>query len=225
MSKIKDLPKFTLPREKLFEKGPQALKDYQLLAILLRTGYKGQNVLDVAKRILKTKSLFDLSTLDPKEIAKIKGVGNSRAAIISASLEIAKRIFKNDSTVKITSPEDVLKVVGDIRDKKKEHFVALFLDARNQLIVTETISIGTLNASIVHPRDVFAPALRCSAASIIIAHNHPSGDPEPSKEDIIITEKIVSAGKILDITLIDHLIVAKDDFFSFKKKGMIYGQN
>jgi DNA repair protein RadC len=221
MSDIRDIPKSTLPREKLFNRGPESLKDYELLAILIRTGYKGQTVLDVARRILKSKSLFDLSTLDPKDIAKIKGVGRSRASIISASLEMAKRIFKSNSLIKIESSEDVLKVIGDIRNKKREHFVALFLDARNQLIITKTISIGTLNTSIVHPRDVYAPAIKHNAANVIIAHNHPSGNPDPSREDILITEKLVKAGRILSIELIDHLIVAKESFFSFKQQGTI----
>jgi DNA repair protein RadC len=221
MSDIRDIPKSTLPREKLFNRGPESLKDYELLAILIRTGYKGQTVLDVARRILKSKSLFDLSTLDPKDIAKIKGVGRSRASIISASLEMAKRIFKSNSLIKIESSEDVLKVIGDIRNKKREHFVALFLDARNQLIITKTISIGTLNTSIVHPRDVYAPAIKHNAANVIIAHNHPSGNPDPSREDISITEKLVKAGRILSIELIDHLIVAKESFFSFKQQKLI----
>ncbi|OGK19014.1 hypothetical protein A3D80_03490 [Candidatus Roizmanbacteria bacterium RIFCSPHIGHO2_02_FULL_40_13b] len=221
MASIKDLPHSSQPREKLFEKGPRALHDFELLAILLRTGYKGQNVISVAKRILKTLSFMDIAAMDPKEIAKLKGVGTSRASIISASLEIAKRIFKNDPSIKITTPGDVIKVVGDIRHKKKEHFVALYLDARNQLITTETISIGTLNASIVHPRDVFAPALKHNAASIIIVHNHPSGDPEPSHDDELVTKRIIEAGKILGIEMADHIIVSSSKYVSFKEKGQI----
>ena len=164
---------------------------------------------------------MDIAAMDPKEIAKLKGVGTSRASIISASLEIAKRIFKNDPSIKITTPGDVIKVVGDIRHKKKEHFVALYLDARNQLITTETISIGTLNASIVHPRDVFAPALKHNAASIIIVHNHPSGDPEPSHDDELVTKRIIEAGKILGIEMADHIIVSSSKYVSFKEKGQI----
>lgn len=178
-------------------------------------------MLDVARRILKSKPLIDLAIMKPQEISKIKGVGKSRAAIITASLEIATRIFKNDTTIKITTPEDVLKVVGDIRNKKKEHFVAIYLDARNQLIATETISIGTLNKSIVHPRDVFAPAIKYNAASIIVAHNHPSGDPEPSNEDIMITEKLVNAGRILDIDFFDHIVVTSKSYISLNKQGVV----
>lgn len=221
MGKMNDIPKSILPREKLILKGPSALHDYELLAILLRTGYKGQSVLDVAKRILKTKSLVDLSVMDTKDIAKLKGVGLSRASIISASLEIAKRIFKNDPTVKINSPSDVVKVIGHIRDKKKEHFVALYLDARNQLITTEIISIGTLNSSLVHPREVFSPAIKHNAVSIIVAHNHPSGDPEPSRDDELVTKRLVEAGKILGIDVVDHIVITKLDHVSLKDKGLM----
>lgn len=221
MVKLKNLPKFDRPREKLFEKGPRALKDFELLAILLRTGYKGQSVLELAKRILTSKTLVDLAIMNPKDIAKIKGVGSSRAATISASLEIAKRVFKNDSTIKIVSPEDVIKVIGHIRNKKKEHFVALYLDARHQLIKTETISIGTVDASIVHPRDVFGPALKYNAVSVIIAHNHPSGDPEPSHEDVLVTKRIVEAGRILGIEMLDHIVLSSLTHFSFKDRGRL----
>lgn len=224
MSKIKDLPKFLRPREKLFEKGPEALKDYELLAILLRTGYQGKSAIEIAQRILRTTKLENFSKLSLDKIAKIKGVGKSRASIIVAGLELSKRIFKVDTDIVIKTPEDVIKVVSYLRNKKQEHLVALYLNAKNQLIKSKVVTIGTLNESLVHPREVFAPAIKNHSASIILVHNHPSGNTECSKEDIVLTENIVRSGKILGIDVSDHVIVTKNDHFSFKQKGMIYAE-
>jgi DNA repair protein RadC len=224
MSKIKDLPKFLRPREKLFEKGPDALKDHELLAILLRTGYQGKSAIEVARRILKSNNLEAFSQISLNEFSKIKGVGKSRASTIIAAIELSKRILKFDTDITIKTPEDVVKVVSYLRNKKREHLVALYLNARNQLLKSKIISIGTLNESLVHPREVFAPAIKYHASSVILVHNHPSGNIECSKEDIVLTENIVRSGKILGIGVSDHVIVTKIDYFSFKQKGMIYEQ-
>ena len=221
MTKIKDLPHFKRPREKLAEQGPQALKDYELLSILLRTGYQGKSALEVAKRILKRYSLDKLSQLSFKNLAKIKGVGKSRAATIIAAFALAKRVNLDQKAIKITSPEDAVKVLSFIRNKKREYFVALYLDAENKLITQKIISIGSLDASIVHPREVFYPAIKYRAASVIIAHNHPSGNLEPSENDLKVSKKLAKAGKILGIQLIDHLVITRDSFFSLRKKGLI----
>lgn len=221
--KLKDLPNFERPREKLIEKGASALKKEELLAIVLRTGIKGKNVLTVARDILSeygNKKLLDVSF---KELKNMRGVGASKAAQILAALELGKRLYQEKivKEVYLASPEDVAKEVAHIRENKKENFIALYLDARNRLIHKETISIGTLNASLVHPREVFEPALTHHAAAIIVAHNHPSGDPEPSKDDREITKRLVEAGKILGIEVTDHLIVAGDTFMSFKEHGLL----
>lgn len=221
MAKIKDLPKFKRPREKLFEKGPDALKDHELLAILLRTGYQGKSALEVAKRILKTIKFEKLSQLSLGELSKIKGVGKSRAAIIIAGIELSKRMFKVESNVIIKTPEDVVKVVSYLRNKKREYLVALYLNARNQLIKSKTISIGTLNESLVHPREVFAPAIKNHAASVILVHNHPSNSLKPSNQDIKITKNISQAGNILGIEVVDHIILAKIGKTSLKEKGYL----
>ena len=217
MPKIKDLPKHKRPREKLFEKGAEALKDYELLAILLRTGYQGKSAIEVAKRILKTLPFKKLVKLSIEELAKLKGVGKSRAAAIASAFAIGKRTYQEDNSIVINSPEDAAKVVSFLKDKKREYLVAIYLTARKQLITTKTISIGTLTANLIHPRELFKPALEHNAASVIIAHNHPSGDQKPSTEDINVTKQLKKAGKILGIDLIDHLIITKNNFSSIKR--------
>ena len=217
--KIKDLPKHKRPREKLFEKGTDALKDHELLAILLRTGYKGKSAIEVAKRILKTTPFKKLVKLSIKDLAKLKGVGKSRAATIASSFAVGKRTYQQNNSIIINSPEDAVKVVSFLKNKKREYLVAIYLTARKQLITTKTISIGTLTSNLIHPRELFKPALEHNAASVIIAHNHPSGDQKPSTEDINVTKQLKKAGKILGIDLIDHIIITKNNFSSIKREG------
>ena len=223
MVKIKDLPKILRPREKLKKKGAQALHKKELLAIILRTGIKGKNVLQVAQDILTKygdKKLIDVSY---KELRNMRGVGPSKAAQVIAAIELGKRLYKEkvEKETFVTSPEDVVKEVDHIRENKKENFVVLCLDARNKLIYKETVSIGTLNANLVHPREVFEPAISNLAAQIILVHNHPSGDPEPSEDDLKITKRLVEAGRILGIEVVDHVVVTKGEFLSFKEKSLI----
>lgn len=223
MPKIKDIPIFERPREKLIKKGAQALHKKDLLAIILRTGIKGKNVLQVAQDILSKygdKKLIDVSY---KELRNMHGVGPSKAAQIIAAIELGKRLYreKAEKEVYINSPEDVLKEVEHIKENKKENVVVLYLDARNKLIYKETVSIGTLNTNLVHPREVFEPAVRNLAAQIILSHNHPSGDPEPSEDDLEITKRLTEAGKILGIELVEHIIVTKNNYFSFKDGRLI----
>lgn len=221
--KIKDLPKIEWPREKLEKKGAQALHKEELLAIILRTGIKGKNVLQLAQDILSKygdKKLIDVSF---KELRNMHGVGPTKAAQVMASIELGKRLYKEkvEKEVFINSPEDILKEVEHIRENKKENFIVLYLDARNRLVYKETVSIGTLNANLIHPREVFEPAVRNLAAQIIVVHNHPSGNPEPSEDDLVITEKLTEAGKILGIEVMDHIVVAKNSYISFKEKGKL----
>ncbi len=218
MPKITDLPKFKRPRERLALDGPQALKDYELLlAILLRTGYAGKSALDVARRILKRYSLKELANLEFKELAKLKGVGVSRATTIMAAFALAKRANPQEQALCIRSAEDAVKVLSFIKDKKREYFVALYLDAEHKLITTETISIGSLDASLVHPREVFYPAIKHKAVSVIVAHNHPSGNLTPSPNDIQLTKTLAQVGNILNINLLDHLIVVSEGHTSLKR--------
>jgi len=220
---IKELPEFERPREKLIKKGTKALKKEELLAIILRTGLKGKNAIEVANNILGkygNKKLLDVSY---EELRNMRGVGQTKAVQILAAIELGSRLFKEKSEkeVYINSPQDVVKETEHIKENKKENFVVLYLDARNKLIYKETVSIGSLNANLVHPREVFEPAVRHLAAQIVLAHNHPSGDPEPSEDDLVITKRLVESGKILGIEIFDHIIVVKDGFFSFKERKLI----
>jgi len=209
--KIKDIPKIERPREKLAARGPRALKKEELIAILLRTGTKGRNALKIAKDILRLYGDKKLIDAPYKELKNMHGMGPTKAAHILAAIELGKRLYKEktEKEIFINSPEDVIKEVSYIRENKKENFVVLYLDARNQLIYKETVSIGTLNASLVHPREVFEPAVKNLAAQIILVHNHPSGDIKPSEEDIKLTKRLAEAGKIMGIEVLDHIIITK----------------
>jgi len=223
MSKIKELPKHEQPREKLIEKGVENLKDRELMAILLRTGTKGKDVLKVSEEILCKFPKKKLLSLDFKELSKIKGIGEGKACLLLAAFELTKRALEveDNNLSTINSAKDTVAQLQELRTAMKEHFVVLYLNAKNQLIYKETISIGTLNASLIHPREVFEPAIKNLTVQIIIAHNHPSGDTEPSTDDIAITKRLVESGKILGIEIIDHVIITKNDFLSFKDKNLI----
>jgi len=220
---IKELPEFERPRERLIKKGARALKKEELIAILLRSGLKGKNALEVANDILLKYGDKKLLSASYEELRNMRGIGPTKAVQILAAIELGSRLFKEKSEkeIYINSAEDAIKELVHIKENKKENFIVLYLDARNKLIYKETVSIGSLNANLVHPREVFEPAVRHLAAQIVLAHNHPSGDPEPSEDDLVITKKLVESGKILGIEIFDHIIIVKDDFFSFKNKGII----
>jgi len=218
---IKDLPKVERPREKLIKYGPEKLSNSELLAILLRSGKKGENVVELANKILKRFRSDKLSYLTFDELKDYPGLGPAKACEIVACFELGKRLLKGKKARIYLKPKEVWEELKDIRNNKKEHFVIFYLDSRNQEIKREIISIGSLNANLVHPREVFEPAVRNLAAQIILAHNHPSGDTEPSEEDLTITKRLVEAGKIMGIEVVDHIIVAKNGFFSFKEKNLI----
>lgn len=211
-----------MPREKLERLGPEALRDEELLAILLRTGYEGRNVLEISRGIIKRFSVNKLVDMDLNKLTTIKGIGRAKAAGLVAGFELAKRGLNQGMGIapSITSPVDVLGLLTDIKDRRKEYFVALFLNARNQVICREDVSVGSLNTSLVHPREVFAPAVGSSAASVILAHNHPSGDVTPSREDIELTRRMVQAGEIMGIEVLDHLIVGSERFLSMKEANV-----
>lgn len=219
--KIKDLPKVDRPREKLEKYGPERLSDSELLAILLRTGSDGINVVELAGKILRKFSGVGLAKASVKELKNTFGLGSAKACEISACFELGRRLLQNKQSTLILSPKDVWNELKDIRDHKKEHFVIFFLDSRNQEIKREIVSVGSLNTNLVHPREVFEPAIRHLAAQVIIAHNHPAGDPSPSQEDSDITKQLVDAGKLLDIDISDHVIVSKMNYFSFKEHKLI----
>lgn len=214
MPKLKDLPKIDMPREKLEKYGSNKLKDYELLAILIGSGIKGLNVLELSKKILKLIYKVGVKNILLEDLLKIKGLGKAKASQVFAMVELGKRL-NDENRIEILSPQDVWNACADIRDSKKEHFIAFYLDTQNRLIERQIISIGTLSSSLVHPREVFEPAVKLSAASIIIAHNHPSNDVEPSVEDREITNRLKEAGKIIGIEVIDHVILSKSCYTNF----------
>ena len=223
MTKIKDLPKILRPREKLVSKGPKNLKDEELLAILLRTGRKGKNVLEIAKQILRKCSKKRLLQMRYEDLTKIEGINKAKACTILAAAELVQRALKvKDETLPIVhSTRDIVAQVSNLRNRTREHFVALYLNARKELVFKKCIFIGTLDANIIHPREIFEHALLHHAASIILAHNHPSGDSKPSEADLRITKQISQAGKIMGVDVLDHVIITKSEVFSFKEQRLI----
>jgi DNA repair protein RadC len=218
---IKDLPDHEKPREKLIEKGPQGLKDKELLAILLRTGRKGKSALDIAENILAKYTKKKLTSLGYDDLIRMPGIDSGKACALLAAFELSHRAFdrEDNSLPTVKTAADAVVHLQNIRNNKKEHLVALYLNARQQLIHQETISIGTLDTNIVHPREVFYPAVQNPVSGVIVAHNHPSGDLSPSSEDMEITDRLKRAGEILGIDLIDHIIVTKESFRSLREEN------
>lgn len=223
---VKDLPLEDRPREKLTLRGPQNLSDAELLAILLRTGKKGKSVVSIANEMIKTnRNLAFLASKTLSDLMKVDGIGKDKAATLLAAFEISRRILSQSKWFndrKITSPQDVAEIfIPLLRDELKEKFILVCLNSANKIITHEEISVGNLNSSVVHPREIFKAAIDHRSASIILLHNHPSGNPEPSNEDISITKKIVESGKILDIPVFDHIIIAGNSFTSFVERRLI----
>lgn len=221
MVKIKDLPERDRPREKMIKYGPDKLTDEELLALVLGSGTRGVNVRTLAGRILR-KNKEKLDSLTFEDLKNEKGLGKAKATQVIAVLELGKRLFAGKKNSLILSPQNVWERCEDFRSSKKEHFVVFFLDARSQEIKREIISVGTLTASLVHPREVFESAIKANAVSIILVHNHPSGDVNPSDDDIDISKKLIHAGRILSISIVNHIVVTKDSYASI---DMIYDQN
>ena len=215
----KEMPEHDRPRETLIKKGATALKDKELLAILLRTGTKGNNVFQVASTILNHDT--NVEDMSIAELSSIKGVGTAKACIIAAAFELARRRLdmEDKEVYTIRKPEDLLPHINHIADKKQEYFLCTSLNGANEIIDSRTITVGLLNSSQVHPREVFADAITDRAASIILAHNHPSGTLEPSKADTMITRQLCESGKLLGIEVLDHIIITRKGFVSLKDKG------
>jgi DNA repair protein RadC len=210
---IKEWPEDERPREKLMRRGAHVLADAELLAILIRTGTAKQSALDLARQMVKDgKNLRGLAGKSAVELMRMKGIGQAKAVELLAAFEIGRRIqgMKEDE-----------KMIPRLRDLRKEEFYVLVLDSKNGLKHETNLSTGTLNASLVHPREVYKVAIDHDGAAIIVLHNHPSGNPEPSKEDIEITRQLAEAGRIIGIPLHDHLIVAGDGYTSFAERGLL----
>lgn len=220
---IRDFAEEDRPRERLITQGPQSLSNQELIAILLRTGTRKESVLNLSNRLLhQFEGLRLLKEASLEEIMTISGIGQAKAVQVMAAIEIGRRIsnLTFEDRYVIRSPEDGANfLMNDMRFLQQEHFVCLYLNTKNQVMHQQTIFIGSLNASIVHPREVFKEAFRRSAASIVCAHNHPSGDPAPSKEDIDVTRRLVECGKMIGIEVLDHLIIGDKKYVSLKEKG------
>ena len=219
MKRVKDIPKDERPREKLAKKGPQALSDVELIAILIGRGTKGHDVMSVANRVLSTID-SNGGTPDCQALQKIEGVGLAKATLIAAALEFARRRIKPEG-LKISFPADVLPLIQHYADRKQEHFLCVSLNGSKEVIATRVISVGLVNKTHVHPREVFAEAIAERASAVIVAHNHPSGGVNPSKEDMDITSRLRDAGDILGIKLLDHVIFNHKEHYSFLEQGKL----
>jgi len=220
---IKDYPVNERPRERLIGHGPESLTNQELIAIILRTGTKDESVLQLSQKLIQHfDGLRMLKHASLEELTSLKGIGKAKAIQLLASLELGRRIATLQEVERyvIRSPEDGANyVMEEMRFLSQEHFVCIYLNTKNQVLFRKTIFIGSLNSSIVHPREVFKEALKRSAASIICVHNHPSGDPTPSREDIDVTKRLVECGKMMGIELLDHIIIGEKRYVSLKEKG------
>lgn len=218
---MKDLPRTDQPRERMIAMGVENLTDAELLAILLASGTKKKNVLSVAKEILKEFPKRKLSEVTFDELIRIDGVAEVKAGKLLAAFELGKRIHTPHTNNQILTPLDVISEIKDITTKSQEHLVALYLNARHELLQKQTISVGTLNQVIIEPRDIFSYALLLPSLFIILVHNHPSQDPSPSPQDRSFTKRLVEAGKLLGIQIIDHIVVTKEKYTSFKEEKLM----
>jgi len=220
MKRIKDLPEFSRPREKLKERGANALSDAELIAAILGSGGKGLDVMLLSSRVAKAIS-GKKGDLSLEELTKIEGIGLAKASQILAGFELARRHIVVE-TVKINKAEDVLPLIDRITSKQQEHFICISLNGANEVIENRTVTVGLLDRSQVHPREVFADVITDRAASVIFAHNHPSGALEPSNSDLKIHEQLTEAGRILGIKVLDHIIISKKGYYSFQENGLVH---
>lgn len=222
---LRDVPHDERPRERMMRYGAEALSHSELIAILLRTGTKRESAVHLAGRILKEcGSLHNLVDMSMNELVAIRGIGPAKAVQLRAGIELGRRVSRSrpGEAVTVRRPQDAADyVMEDLRLLKKEHFVCLFLNTKNHIIARETLSIGTLNASLVHPREVFRAAIKHNSASLICVHNHPSGDPTPSPEDIGLTKRLTEAGELVGIEVLDHLVIGDGRFVSLKEHGLM----
>ncbi|MDD2430504.1 MAG: DNA repair protein RadC [Firmicutes bacterium] len=225
MWSIKKLPENERPREKLARWGANVLSNQELLAILLGSGYRGVSAISLADKLLcKCGGLKGLKDASLSELLEIPGIGEAKGISILALIELSRRLhtYEPENMAMIESAGEVFDLLGaTVSDLDRERFIVLLLDNRHRLLGVDTISIGSLDASIVHPRELFKSCIRRSAAGVVLVHNHPSGDPRPSFEDKLVTERIIEAGKLLGICVLDHVILAGQTYYSMKEHGLM----
>ncbi len=220
---IRDLPEEEKPREKLRKYGPASLRNDELMAVILGKGTRREGILELSKRIMSQygeQAVF--SRGDVNTLEKVLSLSPVQACQVVAAFELGKRMFGRTTEVFLRSPEEVFEYAKHMARLKKEHLRGLYLDTRNKLIRDEVIAIGTLNASLAHPREIFHPAIESHAAAILLVHNHPSGDPLPSKDDIVLTKQVHEASKIVDIDVLDHVIIGSQSYYSLKERTEIW---
>ena len=222
---IRDLPVSERPRERLYRYGVENLSVPEILALILGRGIAGESVTVTSQRLLsRFGNLKGISEASIEELAGVKGIGPAKASQLMAAFELAKRLEDAEEPEKrpiVKTPEDVISVLGGrLKEKKREHFLVVLLDTRGRLIKVSEISVGSLDTSIVHPREVFREALSASAASVIFVHNHPSGEPEPSEDDITLTRRLAEVGELMGISVLDHVITGDRNFQSLKRAGL-----
>lgn len=223
--RVREMPKEERPRERMLAQGTDAMSNAELLAILLRTGNRGVSAVDLADRLLsRFGGIRELLEAELQELTDMPGIGLAKATQVKAAIEFGRRVARMSREARplLTTPQEVADYMMDrLRFQLKEHFVTLHLDTKGRLIGEEIVSIGSLNAAIAHPREIFKTAIKKSAAAIICLHNHPSGDPTPSYEDIELTRRLVEAGQILGVEVIDHIVIGENCYLSLKEKGWI----
>jgi len=219
--RIKDISVENRPRERLEKQGVAVLSDAELLAVILKTGNRNENVIDMSNRLLAKYGIAKLSSCSLKELQAINGIGSAKASQILALFEFNKRhnLAKHNGKP-LRSAQDVFNYIEPkISNLDRECFMVLHLDTKNTVLKEEIVSVGTLNGAIIHPRELFKSAIKESANSVILVHNHPSGDPTPSREDKEVTERVIEAGKLLDIDVLDHVIIGNGSYWSFKESN------
>jgi DNA repair protein RadC len=220
--RIKDMSIEERPRERLIAYGPKSLSNAELLAIILRNGTANENVVSLSERLLTTYNIKSLSRQRVNRLKRLSGIGTAKACQIIAAFELGRRLasFKENCQPTIRKAGDIAKIImPDMSNLKKEHFIGVYLNSRQKLIKIETIFIGSLDTTVIHPREIFEIALSESASALILAHNHPSGDPKPSHDDIKVTKQMIEVGEIMAIPILDHIIVGNKQYISLKEKG------
>jgi DNA repair protein RadC len=222
---IKEMPASERPRERLLKEGAQTIQTHELIAIILQTGSKRESVLELSKKILyRFQNVKELSSAPIMEYKKVPGIGNAKAIQLKAAFELGKRAMQEvyEKNIILHNPESIYLFLKDqLELKMQEHFIVLYLNTKGELIKKEVLFIGSLNASLIHPREIFKYAVINSAAQMILVHNHPSGDPTPSQNDMDVTNIIHENSLMMDIQLLDHIIIGRNRYFSFKEKGLL----